>query len=286
MNPTLRLVSVVGRRWPLKRGCGGLSRTSPAKRLAGRHRAVRVRLATGAWAYVDTDDMIGRAMAIFGEWDPKISWVLSRVLRPGDRMIDGGAHFGLTTLHAARLVGPSGHVVAYEPQPGVAANLRRSIAENGLANVTLHEVALSDHDGEAALYVPVGHYGGASFDRTYGERIEVPVRTVHAGRQFAADEVAGARLLKLDIEGHEPVVVGAAADVLREGPDVILFEQNAGDGSDAPDTAAAVAELGYELYELPAATFRVRAVPFHGGDCNDLIGVRPDRRHTLSRLEL
>ncbi|MEY2430969.1 MAG: hypothetical protein QOC92_694, partial [Acidimicrobiaceae bacterium] len=182
---------------------------------------------------------------------------------------------------------PGGHVVAYEPQPGVAANLRRSIAENALGNVTLHEVALSDRAGETALHVPVGHFGGASFERTYGERVDVPVRTVDAGDQFAADGVAGARLLKLDIEGHEPVVLRAAADLLRaEGPDVILFERNAGDGTDAPDTVALIAELGYEVFELPRANRRVTLVPHHGGACNDLVGVRPSRRSTLAGLPL
>lgn len=62
-----------------------------------------------------------------------------------------GANYGLFTLSMAKVVGREGHVWAFEPASSTASYLERSIAENGLANVTLRKAGLSARAGVAEL---------------------------------------------------------------------------------------------------------------------------------------
>src|SRR5271170_5235092 len=63
-----------------------------------------------------------------GEVELAVQRVLAERLRPGMILYDLGANIGLFSLLAARLVGATGKVVSFEPDPGVAARLRRNIA--------------------------------------------------------------------------------------------------------------------------------------------------------------
>lgn len=70
-----------------------------------------------------------------------------RFLRPRDSFIDGGANIGTYSLLAARVVGPTGTVIAFEPDPIAASRFRENIALNAFSNINVHEAALSDSPG-------------------------------------------------------------------------------------------------------------------------------------------
>lgn len=58
-------------------------------------------------------------------------------LREGDVVVDGGPYTGHYAVYAAKLVGPRGLVVAFEPDPYVVKILRRNVELNGLRNVVI-----------------------------------------------------------------------------------------------------------------------------------------------------
>src|ERR1017187_7387482 len=70
------------------------------------------------------------------QYEPETKILLSNIIRPGMTFLDVGAHVGHYTLLAARLVGPTGHVYAFEPEPENYAILTKNIALNGYTNVT------------------------------------------------------------------------------------------------------------------------------------------------------
>ena len=53
---------------------------------------------------------------------------LRRLLRPGQKVIDIGANFGVSPLSMAHTVGPTGRVWAFEPASSTAALLAQGIA--------------------------------------------------------------------------------------------------------------------------------------------------------------
>ena len=87
---------------------------------------VTTRIRGGLLVDVRLDDVEGRCIDLLGEWEPRISWICRKVLRPGDTFVDIGADFGLVSLVGARAVGPTGRAHSFEPQPDLARMLRKS----------------------------------------------------------------------------------------------------------------------------------------------------------------
>ena len=223
------VIGLAAHRYPLYRGQSKISDLLPTRpRDADADPTVEVRLRSGFKILVRDDEHIGHIVSLFGDLEPKLSWVCGRLLRPGDTVVDVGANYGVITLLAARAVGATGLVHSFEPQPGLADLLRRSIALNRLDNVHVHEQALSEADGALELHIPSENLGAGSLTRSLhgpGTVITVPVRT--SGDRLAELDLPHVRLLKVDIEGHEPEFLRGARSFLASAvPDVIVFESN------------------------------------------------------------
>ena len=144
-------------------------------------------------------------------WEAPVVAAFAAALRPGDVVYDVGAWIGPYTLLAARLVGPTGRVVSFEPDPRARARLERNVALNGAGNVKVVPIALSDSNGSARLS------GGAS-EAVVGGSGEIEVQTMTLP-DFIAQEGAP-DVVKVDIEGGElrldRVALGRARSVFLE----------------------------------------------------------------------
>ena len=138
-----------------------------------------------------------------------------------------GSNIGYYTTLLAAMVGPGGHVHAFEPNPAIVGNLRDSIEVNYLTNVTLREAALTDRVGEVTFYQPARRFGsgnlcGAGLPDDDLQPITVPALTLDT--VFTGDE-GPVRLLHMDVETAEPqVVAGGHAFIERQRDMVIVFE--------------------------------------------------------------
>ena len=154
-----------GRVAHLYSGRGRISRTPLLRRLEGAvHGLQATTLQDGSFIRVDLADYMARPVYYFGDFDPKITWVCRRVLRPGDVAIDCGANIGIVALQMARCVGETGRVHAFEPQPDLAERLVADAATNGYRQLTVHALALSDHDGSDRFRISLDSCGGAAID--------------------------------------------------------------------------------------------------------------------------
>jgi FkbM family methyltransferase len=161
----------------------------------------------------------------FGLYELDTARVIRRVLGPGDTFIDGGANIGYFTLIAAKAVGPTGRVHAFEPQPDNRRRLAEHVAMNGLGDVvTIHPVALSDQPGEVELHTfenPAANHGQSTlFVSPDTATRKVTVESVRLDDYLPA---VAPRLVKLDIEGAEPLAISGMTQTLRaHHPDVIV----------------------------------------------------------------
>jgi FkbM family methyltransferase len=186
-------------------------------------------------------------------YDLPTQLLLQRELAVGDTFIDVGANEGMITLLASRLVGPTGTVIAFEPNPAPRTILFRNLQRNAIANVELHGSGLGDEDGEFQLFVPRVNSGEGSFtrpiDETAGDYVACPISV--------GDAVIGARrpkVIKIDVEGFEAHVLrGLTGTLVRDRP-LIVMEMIAGHLERdrlSPDRLCAwLASLGYEGYRL------------------------------------
>jgi FkbM family methyltransferase len=140
-------------------------------------------------------------------WETEVVRELTRALRPGDVFFDVGAFVGAFTLLGSRLVGPSGKVVAFEPDPGARATLERNLKANGVQNVAVAPYAVGDHVGTVRLSASgdsVGHVTSSG---------EIEVRQVTLD-SYCAEQNISPTVMKVDIEGSEAAAL-SGSDAVR-----------------------------------------------------------------------
>jgi FkbM family methyltransferase len=157
-----------------------------------------------------------------GHVEPEVQEVLAELLRPGDAFYDVGANIGYFTLIGARLVSPTGRVVAVEPQPSALHRLRHNLAINGFDNVTVIEAAIADEEGECDLMVsPEGILEWAALAPSPIPGVPtIPVRVTTLDKLRA--DLPPPRVVKLDVEGAEGQAVRGMHEILcRDRPAVV-----------------------------------------------------------------
>ena len=148
-------------------------------------------------------------------------------VRPGDVVLDLGAHKGSYLFWLQRSVGPTGRVLAFEPQPFLAGYLREVVKTFGWRHVEVRNEGVSERAGTLTLVFPEGSGAvspGASFERAAGTGgREVPIPVTSLDREFPEGSKAPS-FIKCDVEGHELAVFRGGAAMLRRARPVLLFE--------------------------------------------------------------
>jgi FkbM family methyltransferase len=189
----------------------------------------RILMATryGHFLYLDGDDLsLTPTVALLRRWEPRVTALFRRIVRPGAHVVEVGANVGWFTVQAADLVGPQGWVTAFEPGPRSFELLHRSVSANGLLpRCDLRAAAACDRVGTVVLH-QMGAYGGSPRLTDFGdaelEWFHQPRRTfeVDATTLDLALEEPRRRIdiLKMDAEGAESAVLDGAQDVLSASP--------------------------------------------------------------------
>jgi FkbM family methyltransferase len=163
-------------------------------------------------------------------YEPKTVAALTRLVGPGYVCADVGANVGYFALLMARLAGPDGRVVAFEPREDMAAYLERNIALNGSgARIEVRRQAVTDGATDTIEL----HWGGrgsalrATTMQTSAAS-ETPGRRVVSVPTVALDACFGPReridVVKMDIEGGEAVALLGARRLIAEQRPVFVVE--------------------------------------------------------------
>jgi len=134
-----------------------------------------------------------------------------------DVFFDIGANTGLYTLFAAKRC-PTANVVAFEPYPPNVRLLKRDIDRNGLENVDVWDVVLSNSTDTVEFNQPeqedVG-YGSGSIESEEGGSDSTVEVTAKSGDELISDgEIPIPNVVKIDVEGAEPLVVEGMENAL------------------------------------------------------------------------
>jgi FkbM family methyltransferase len=166
-------------------------------------------------------DAVGRGIYKHGAHQPVLTeWMIRRFgsAAAPKTFIDIGANVGYFTCVLARLAGPEGAVVAFEPEPNNLRLLQCNIALNGIRNASVEPVALGDADGTASLFIyKNSNQGRHSLVASAGmTQIEVPVRRLDDVLQTQERRFDGIDLIKIDVEGYEPFALAGAPESISK----------------------------------------------------------------------
>jgi FkbM family methyltransferase len=206
----------------------------------------------GYYLYNTNDTYVGRAIEKYGEYGGQEARFLEKLCSAGDIVIEVGANIGAHTVVLAGRVGPSGHVLAFEPQRLAFQTLCANVALNSFTHVDCYWAALGAQRGSIAVpELDPGeriNFGALSLRNAQPSGRSVPCLTLD---DFVA--LPRLKLVKIDVEGME-------GDVLRGGLRLIAnFKPHLYIENDRVDQSEPLMRLldglGYNLYWHTPALF-------------------------------
>jgi FkbM family methyltransferase len=203
--------------------------TQPVRRAAvpvlrGNGRGLRVRFGESA---------LTRA---FAPVEQSVENAIIERLHVGDVFYDIGANIGWYSLLAARIVGPRGRVIAFEPSIDNAALVQHNAAVNHFANVTTVCAALTDED-RWMTFLDTGNLQGRldkDDSHAHGERHakaerkpvkrRIPVPVAKLDSWLAQTGQPAPTLVKIDVEGAEAGVLRGMQRTLAHARPTLVIE--------------------------------------------------------------
>lgn len=218
-------------------------------------RPVRGRLTNGVrFSFPATSDGSVRALIPLQYAPPALAPILEAFLGPSDCFYDVGANIGIYALWAARLVGPTGEVHAFEPVPATAELLASFATENAADNVKVFRIAVGESEGVASLETVPGASGLTRVRATGDVSAAMTTLDAHACSHRPP------RLIKIDVEGYEAAVLAGARELLAEHRPAVVCELIEGNlaqsGASAQDVHAELARSGYRIHHLTSRGLR------------------------------
>ncbi len=111
---------------------------------------------------------------------------LEKTIQPGLRIVDVGSNLGLYSILMARLAGPTGRLVCFEPDPDQFAALQQSCRLNAVANIECHNLALGSEPAELTLYKSIINSGDNHLGSEDQELFDAPSRFKSSGSMIFA----------------------------------------------------------------------------------------------------
>ena len=170
--------------------------------------------------FLDKGDNLGLSVnPIYGESDTKI---VKKLIKNGDVVLDIGANIGYYTLIFAKLVGNSGKVFAFEPEPENFKILQKNIKINEYANVFLEQKAVSNNNEKLTLYIS-DKAGRHSIYKLKKYVKSIDIESVTIDNYLKKNNIEKINFVKIDVEGAELNVLQGIQNLLDKNI-ILLIE--------------------------------------------------------------
>ena len=158
-------------------------------------------------------------------WDEHVLDACRSVIKKDGVFYDIGASVGYLSTEAAAMLQSGGSVVAFEPQPVLAAIIATSAELNGFGHLQVFNLMLGDHVGDGTLHVGSHSIHASAIPR------EANSSTLSCLMTTLDAVVEGSRLppptvIKIDVEGAELAVLSGAQRTIRRHRPHIIFESD------------------------------------------------------------
>ncbi|MGI6152816.1 MAG: FkbM family methyltransferase, partial [Christensenellaceae bacterium] len=162
-------------------------------------------------------------LAKYGHLEIGTEKFIQRFVKKGMTVVDIGANLGVMSILMAQNIGDSGKLYSFEPSPKVFEIMQNNLALNGFEgaeNIVLLNKAVADREGEIRFreYETSGHSSIYDMDEKVVNMTKVKMTdldSVLAGQ--AAD------LIKIDVEGAEPLVLKGMQKTIKNSPNLHII---------------------------------------------------------------
>lgn len=180
-------------------------------------------LASGEFFYVNTEDRSITPWILYGGyWEIFVDDILCALARPGDVFVDVGANMGYYTVKIGSKIGPEGRVHSFEPNPETFEFLRDNVMINAFeARACLWKMAVGEDAGEAWLSFERREPGGSTL-RTEQLNLENEMCVPVVRLDDVIPQDRPVNLVKIDVEGFEPLVLKGMKGLLARSPDAAV----------------------------------------------------------------
>ena len=170
----------------------------------------------------------GLALSIshYGTYEESEAKIMEEKIKVGNIVVDVGANIGLHTLNMARIVGNTGRVFAFEPDPSNFEILEKNVKINNYQNIILEQKAVGDKHGRTTLYQSDHPGMHRIFPQTKQAKGQVQVKLTSLDKYFIdSNLVDKINFIKIDVEGLEFSVLKGMKNILKNNKKIkILFE--------------------------------------------------------------
>lgn len=154
--------------------------------------------------FLDQHDEAGHSVILDSENEEMK--ILKKLIHVGDTVIDIGANIGFYTLLFRSIVGKTGNVISFEPEPKNFALLKKTISVNKFENVNIYQKAVGNKNSKTKIKLS-DKIGSHQISNT-GD-IEIDCIRLD-------DYINSADFVKLDVEGYEIEVLKGMPNLLRQ----------------------------------------------------------------------
>jgi len=149
------------------------------------------------------NDLIGRFINYHGVWENHLYQIYSKLIKPKDIILDGGANIGFHTIQFAKL-STEGKVYAFEPQKLIFNLLSTNILLNDQSlKIEQYRLALGDKPGELHMQ-PLSKFDEKDGCHNYGGRGLTTESNNEKVKVITFDSLnIKPNMIKLDIQGSE-----------------------------------------------------------------------------------
>ena len=227
-----------------------------------------VRLGSGEYLCVDTTTFEALGYILGREHEADVIRVFRTFLTQRSVVLDIGANFGLYTALSASIVRNRGRLYAFEGNPRIFESLQRTIAANNLylnPNIVAANVLVSSQSGRGVLHYSANLPSGGTMSDIQllgGKRhaVEVDMTTID---DFLPPDLA-VDLVKIDVEGHEPMVMRGMEKTIARSPNIRIVTEFADSllahTVNPADFADYIRGLGFAICRV-LPNFKIRLVP-------------------------
>jgi FkbM family methyltransferase len=199
----------------------------------------------GKMAYFAGDGYIGRSLELYGEYSQAETVLMAKIIKPGWRVVNGGANIGALTVALAELVGAKGKVYAFEPQPETYQLLKRNSKSRKQILCSSYALWHSRGDSKMRLLEELTH---DNFGCTYigDDAGSYTAKMIALDDWLQGEDV---ELIFLDVEGCEVMALeGARQTIKRCRPLLYLEDHPERSQRTGSDLVHYVREQGYLVY--------------------------------------